>query len=394
MRSYLSERIRSIPPSGLLKFFDILATMEDVLSLGIGEPDLPTPQAICEAGIASIRRGETGYTSNAGKLELRRRIAAYLGGRYGVEYDPETEVLVTVGVSEALHAALLALVDAGDAVLIPEPCFVAYDPCVRFAHGRPVPVPTRAEEAFQVQVDKLAEAMDGRVKALLLSYPNNPTGAVMERAQLEEVARFAAKHDLIVISDEIYERFVYGLEHTCFASLPEMRERTVLLGGFSKSHAMTGWRIGYACGPREIIQAMHKVHQYIIMSAPTMAQNGILGALAGDEDHAQGIVQEFARRREVTVAALRRIGLACVEPRGAIYAFPSIAETGLSSLEFSERLLREEKVAVVPGSAFGASGEGFVRIAYTVPIPLLEEALGRLERFVGRLRQGRPNGIS
>ena len=385
MSSYLSERIRSIPPSGLLKFFDILATMDDVLSLGIGEPDLPTPQPICAAGIDSINRGETGYTSNAGKLELRQEIAIYLARRYGVEYDPEGEILVTVGVSEALHAAILSLVDPGDAVLIPEPCFVAYDPCVRFANGRPVPVATQAKDAFQVTGDELAKAMMPRVKAVLLSYPNNPTGAVMERGRLVEVARFAAEHDLIVISDEIYDRFVYGLEHTCFASLPGMKQRTVLLGGFSKSHAMTGWRIGYACGPREIIQAMHKVHQYIIMSAPTTAQNGILGAFACGEDCAQGIVQEFARRREVTIAALRCIGLACVEPRGAIYAFPSIADTGLSSVEFSERLLREEKVAVVPGNAFGASGEGYVRIAYTVPLPRLEEALERLGRFVSRL---------
>jgi len=385
MSAYVSERIRSIPPSGLLKFFDILATMEDVLSLGIGEPDLPTPQPICRAGIESISQGETGYTSNAGKLKLRQAIAAYLDKRYGVQYDPEGEVLVTVGVSEALHAALLSLVDAGDAVLLPEPCFVAYDPCVRFANGLPVAVATRAEDDFQVTGEELATAMNPHVKALLLSYPNNPTGAVMERARLLEVARFAEEHDLIVISDEIYDRFVYGLEHTCFASLPGMKQRTVLLGGFSKSHAMTGWRIGYACGPREIIQAMHKVHQYIIMSAPTMAQNGILGAFACNEDCVQGIVHEFAARREVTIAALRRMGLPCVEPRGAIYAFPSIAVTGLSSTEFSERLLREQKVAVVPGNAFGASGEGYVRIAYTVPLPQLEEALGRLERFVSRL---------
>jgi len=385
VRAYVSERIRSIPPSGLLKFFDILATMEDVLSLGIGEPDLPTPQPICRAGIESISRGETGYTSNAGKLELRQAIAAYLDERYGVQYDPEGEVLVTVGVSEALHAALLSLVDVGDAVLLPEPCFVAYDPCVRFANGLPVAVATRAEDGFQVTGEELAIAMRPRVKALLLSYPNNPTGAVMERARLLEVARFAEEHDLIVISDEIYDRFVYGLEHTCFASLPDMKQRTVLLGGFSKSHAMTGWRIGYACGPREIIQAMHKVHQYIIMSAPTMAQNGILGAFSCGEDCVQEIVREFATRREVTLAALWRMGLPCVEPRGAIYAFPSIAATGLNSTEFSERLLCEEKVAVVPGNAFGASGEGYVRIAYTVPLPQLEEALGRLERFVGRL---------
>jgi aminotransferase len=385
MSSHVSQRIRSIPPSGLLKFFGILATMDDVLSLGIGEPDFPTPPPICEAGIASIHRGETGYTSNAGVLELRQEIARHLARRYGVQYAPDDEILVTVGVSEALHAAILSLVDPGDAVLLPEPCFVAYDPCVRFANGLPVPVVTRAEDGFQVTGEELGRALAPRTKALLLSYPNNPTGAVMERERLLEVARFAEAHDLIVISDEIYDRFVYGMEHTCFASLPGMKQRTVLLGGFSKSHAMTGWRIGYACGPREIIQAMHKVHQYIIMSAPTMAQMGILGALGCDDDCAQGIVREFAMRREIVVEGLRRIGLPCVEPRGAIYAFPSIAHTGLSSSEFSERLLCEEKVAVVPGNAFGASGEGYVRVAYTVPAPRLEEAFERLKRFVERL---------
>jgi aminotransferase len=385
MSSHVSQRIRSIPPSGLLKFFGILATMDDVLSLGIGEPDFPTPPPICEAGIASIHRGETGYTSNAGVLELRQEIARHLARRYGVQYAPDDEILVTVGVSEALHAAILSLVDPGDAVLLPEPCFVAYDPCVRFANGLPVPVVTRAEDGFQVTGEELGRALAPRTKALLLSYPNNPTGAVMERERLLEVARFAEAHDLIVISDEIYDRFVYGMEHTCFASLPGLKQRTVLLGGFSKSHAMTGWRIGYACGPREIIQAMHKVHQYIIMSAPTMAQMGILGALGCDDDCAQGIVREFAMRREIVVEGLRRIGLPCVEPRGAIYAFPSIAHTGLSSSEFSERLLCEEKVAVVPGNAFGASGEGYVRVAYTVPAPRLEEAFERLKRFVERL---------
>ena len=382
MRSYVSRRIRAIPPSGLLRFFDILATMDDVLSLGIGEPDLPTPQTICEAGIASIRDGKTGYTSNAGMIELRERISSDLATRCGVEYDPLDEILVTVGVSEALHAAILSLVDPGDGVLLPEPCFVAYDPCVRFANGVPLPVATTAENSFQVTVQQLTEALVPSAKVLLLSYPNNPTGAIMEREPLLEVARFAEEHDLMVISDEIYDRFVYGVEHTSFASLPGMRERTVLLGGFSKSHAMTGWRIGYACGPRDIIQAMHKVHQYVIMSAPTVAQMGALGFFAGGVDSSRDIVREFAMRREIVVHGLRDIGLPCVEPRGAIYAFPSIVQTGLSSTEFSEGLLMQEKVAVVPGNAFGASGEGHVRIAYTVPASSLEEALDRIDRFL------------
>jgi aminotransferase len=368
-----------------LRFFDILATMDDVLSLGIGEPDLPTPAPICEAGIQSIRRGETGYTSNAGILELRQGIAAYLAGRYGVEYDPEREILVTVGVSEALHVAMLTLLDAGDEVLMPEPCFVAYDPCIRFAGGVPRPVATTAAEDFGVTVGRLEAQISPRTRALLLSYPNNPTGAVMDRPALEAVARFAEAHDLVVLSDEIYDRFVYGVEHTSFATLPGMQERTVLLGGFSKSYAMTGWRIGYACGPADIIGAMHRAHQYIIMSAPTVAQAGVLGALACGDDCSADIIGEFALRRDLVVRALADIGLPCVEPRGAIYAFPSVAHTGLSAAEFSERLLLEEKVAVVPGDAFGPSGAGHVRMAYTVPMPQLEDAMDRIDRFIRRL---------
>jgi aminotransferase len=369
----------------LLHFFDILSTMDDVLSLGIGEPDMPTPQAICEAGTESIRRGETGYTSNAGILELREEIARYVARRYGVHYDPACEILVTVGVSEALHGAMLALVDPGDAVLVPEPCFVSYDPCVRFANGVPIAVATCPEEGWRLNVDRLAEALTPRTRVLLLSYPNNPTGAVMARDELLQVARFAQEHDLTVISDEIYDRFVYGAEHVCFAGLPAMQARTVLLGGFSKSFAMTGWRIGFACAPREIIAAMNIVHQYIIMSAPTVAQVGARNALACDQDLAAQIVAEFAARREVLLSGLADIGLPLAEPRGAIYAFPSVRHTGLSALQFSERLLLEERVAVVPGDAFGPSGAGHVRIAYTVPMDQLEEALERLGRFVGRL---------
>jgi aminotransferase len=382
MSERVSQRLRSIPSSGLLKFFDILATMDDVLSLGIGEPDLRTPEPIAEAGIEAIRQGQTGYTSNAGMRELREAIAADLEARYGVRYDPGTEILVTVGVSEALHAALLSLVDAGDGVLVPEPCFVAYDPCVRFAGGLVQSVPTSANEDFEVTFQALEDAVDARTKALLLSYPNNPTGAVMSRGRLLDVARFAKGHDLVVLSDEIYDRFVYGVDHVCFAALPEMQERTILLGGFSKAYAMTGWRIGYACGPRDIIQAMHKVHQYVIMSAPTLAQAGALGALRCSVDCSEKIIQEFSRRRDMVVHALDDIGLPCVEPQGAMYAFPSIASTGLSSAHFSEQLLLKEKVAVVPGDAFGASGEGHVRIAHTVPADVLEEALERIYRFV------------
>ena len=385
MTPRISQRLLSLPPSGLKRFFDILATMDEVLSLGLGEPDLPTPEPIRQAAVSSIGRGQTGYTANAGLLPLRQRIASCLSDRYGVFYDPEGEILITVGVSEGLHAALLSLIDPGDAVLVPEPCFVSYGPCVHLSHGRPVPVATTIDNGFRVTRDQLAAAMTPRASALLLNYPNNPTGAVMERECLEEVAQFAREEDLVVVSDEIYDRFVYEGKHTCFASLPGMRECTVLLGGFSKSHAMTGWRIGYACAPHDIIDAVHRVHQYIIMSAPTIAQMGILGALDGVEDCADGIVQEFSRRRDIMLRGLGEIGLPCCESRGAIYLFPSVTHTGLSSTEFAEKLLLEEKVAVVPGIAFGAAGEGHVRVAYTVPVPQLEEALERMDRFVRRL---------
>jgi len=382
----ISQRVQAIAPSGLLRFFDILATMDDVLSLGIGEPDVPSPACVRRAGTTCIDGGRTGYTSNAGILELRQAIAAHLERCYGISYDPQKEILITVGVSEGLHAAMLALLNPGDEVLVPEPCFVAYDPCVRLADAVPVPVATHMENGFQVTVEQLAAARTPRTRALLLSYPNNPTGAVMDRASLLDVARFAEQHDLFVLSDEIYDRFIYGdAEHTCFPALPGMRERSLLLGGFSKAYAMTGWRVGYACGPAEVIEAMHKVHQYIIMSAPTIGQVGALSALCDEDDCAGEIIQEFACRREVLLAGLRDIGLPCSEPRGAIYAFPSVRETGLTSAEFSERLLLQEKVAVVPGNAFGPSGEGHVRIAYTVPVSQLEEALERIERFVKRI---------
>jgi aminotransferase len=386
MTTRISARIRSIPDSGLLHFFDILATMDDVLSLGIGEPDMPTPQPIREAAIASIRQGQTGYTSNAGIRELRHQVAAYLRRRYGVEYDPDGEILVTVGVSEALLAAMLALLDPGDAVLVPEPCFVAYDPSIRLAGGDPIGIPTLAAEGFQVDVARLVAASTPRTRALLIGYPSNPTGAVLDRERAMEVARFVTERDLILISDEIYDRFVYGVEHTCLAALPGMQSRTLLLGGFSKSYAMTGWRVGYACGPREIITAMHKVHQYAIMSAPTPGQVAALEALTCAVDPAETITREFAARHDVLLHGLRTIGLPCVEPRGAIYAFPSVAHLGCSAQAFSERLLLEEKVAVVPGNAFGPSGEGHVRIAYTVSTDMLEDALERIDRFVQRFR--------
>jgi len=382
MRGFLSRRVHSVPPSGLRRFFDIIASTEDVISLGLGEPDFVTPQHIREAGLRSLEEGRTSYTSNLGMLELRQELAKHLEALYGVSYDPEREILVTIGVSEALHIALLAIIDPGDEVIVPEPCFVSYKPGIILAGGVPVVVPTRVEDSFQVTAEGIEAAITPKTKAILLSYPNNPTGAVMSWRRLEAIARLAEKYDLLVLSDEIYDRFVYGVEHTCFASLPGMRERTILLQGFSKAYAMTGWRVGYAAGKAEIIDAMLKVHQYAIMCAPTMGQIAAIEALREGEEAVQAMIAEYDRRRRVIVAGLNEIGLPCFEPKGAFYAFPSIAGTGLTSEEFSEKLLLEERVAVVPGNAFGACGEGYVRCAYAASLPDIEEALERMGRFV------------
>nr|AIA13578.1 Aminotransferase class I and II [uncultured bacterium] len=386
--SYIADRIQAIPPSGIRRFFDIAATMADVISLGIGEPDFVTPAPIVEAGIASLRRGDTHYTSNSGILELRQLLSAHLERLYGVSYNPETELLITVGVSEALLLALTAILNPGDEVIVPEPCFVAYQPTVVLGGGRAVPVPTYVEQDFQVTVDDLERARTPRTKAVLLGYPNNPTGAVLERARLEEIARWAIGHDLLVISDEIYDRLVYGITHTCFSSLPGAWERTLLLGGFSKSHAMTGWRIGYVAAPPDLLAAMRKIHQYIIMSAPTTAQEAAIEAIRGGESYVESMREEYDTRRRTIVSGFRSLGLDCFEPRGAFYAFPSIRSTGLSDSEFSERLLTEEHVAMVPGSAFGESGQGFVRASYATALPQIEQALERIGRFVARCRRG------
>ncbi|RLC82838.1 MAG: pyridoxal phosphate-dependent aminotransferase [Chloroflexi bacterium] len=382
MRDFVAKRIKELPPSGIRRFFDIAATMKDVISLGIGEPDFVTPEPIIEAGIASLRRGETHYTSNSGILELREALAEHLERLYGVRYDPEKEILITVGVSEALHLALLTVVEPGDEVIVVEPCFVSYKPGVVFAGGIPVVVSATLENNFEVTAAQIEERITPRTKALLIGYPNNPTGAVMSRDKLLEIAKVAEKHDLLVISDEIYDRLVYGVKHTCFASLPGMWERTVLLGGFSKAYAMTGWRIGYACAPADILSQIRKVHQYAIMCAPTTSQVAALEALRNGEEYVQQMVAEYDRRRRLIVEGLNSIGLKCFEPKGAFYAFPSIEATGLSSEEFSEKLLYEEKVAVVPGNAFGECGEGFVRCSYATAYEKIEQALERMERFV------------
>lgn len=380
----LSRRVRAVPPSGIRRFFDIAATMPDVISLGVGEPDFITPVDIRAAGQRSADL-TTAYTSNSGLKELRVALAAHLNRLYGADYDSETELLMTVGVSEAMLGTALATLDPGDEVLVPEPCFVAYPACIMFADARPVYVPTGVEDDFQVSIAALEAAVTPRTRALLIGYPSNPTGAVLGAERMREIAAFAERHDLLVISDEIYDRLVYGVEHTCFAALPGMKQRTVLLGGFSKAYAMTGWRLGWMAAPEEITGAVRKVHQYAIMSAPTMSQYAGLEALRFGEASVQAMVAEYDRRRQVIVAGLNSIGLKTFEPQGAFYAFPSIAQLGLSSEEFCERLLVEEQVAVIPGDAFGPSGAGYVRACYATSMDKIEEALERIERFVRRV---------
>jgi aminotransferase len=382
----LSRRVRDIPASGIRRFFDIIASMEDVISLGIGEPDFVTPRRFTEAAICSLNDGHTHYTSNYGLPELRQALSAHLERLYGVHYDPTNEIIITAGVSEALLLATHAILDPGDEVLCPDPCFVAYMPCVVLAGGVFVPVPTEQENDFLIRAPDLEARLTPQTKAILLGYPSNPTGAAMPRDDLLPIADLAARRNLLVIADEIYDRLTYGFQHTCFASLPGMRERTILLGGFSKAYAMTGWRVGWACAPADILEAMMKVHQYVLMSAPTPSQYAALEALRHGEDDVQAMVAEYDRRRRLIVDGFNRLGLTCFEPRGAFYAFPSIRSTGLSDDDFAERLLREEKVVVVPGSAFGQCGAGHVRACYAASIEQIEEALERIARFVARVR--------
>ena len=361
-RQRLAERVRLVPPSGIRKFFDVVATMPDVISLGVGEPDFTTPPQIIEEGVRSLRSGRTHYTSNYGTIELRRALARNLERLYGVGYDPATEIVVTVGASEALAVAMAAIIDPGDEVIVHEPSYVAYVPAIVFAGGTPVFVRTRPDDGWQLDAAAVEAAITPRTKALFLGYPCNPTGAVLDPATIRAVADIARRHDLLVVSDEIYDRLVYGEHrHEAFSALPGMKERTILLGGFSKAYAMTGWRVGYACAPRDLLEGILKIHQYQIMSAPTTAQDAALVALTAAEPDVVRMVSEYDRRRRMFVDGLNRIGLPTVEPQGAFYAFPRIAGTGLSSDEFCERLLTEHKVAVVPGDAFGASGAGYVR---------------------------------
>ena len=386
-RQRLSERVRAVPPSGIRKFFDVIATMPDVISLGVGEPDFTTPPQIIEEGVRSLRSGRTHYTSNYGTIELRRALASNLERLYGVSYNPDNEIVVTVGASEAVAAAMAAIVDPGDEVVLHEPSYVAYLPSIVFNGGVPVLVSTSAENGFELDPAELEAAITPRTKVLFLGYPCNPTGAVLEESKLRAIADIAQRHDLLVVSDEIYDRLVYGgHRHMPISSLPGMRDRTILIGGFSKAYAMTGWRVGYACASRDILEGIVKVHQYQIMSAPTTAQDAAVVALKVAEQDVVRMVAEYDRRRKMFVAGLNEMGLATAEPKGAFYAFPSIRSTGLSSEVFSERLLFEEHVAVVPGGAFGPSGEGHVRATLATSYEDLEEALVRIRRFVGAAR--------
>jgi aminotransferase len=383
-KNYLSQRVINLKPSGIRKFFDIVATMEDVISLGIGEPDFVTPNPILQAGIRSLQKGETHYTSNAGRMDLRLALSNYLHARYGVHYDPSSEIMITVGVSEALYLAMTALLNQGDEIIIPTPCFVSYQAEAQLAGGIPVEIPTYMQDNFQVRPEMVEAAINPRTKAILIAYPNNPTGAVASKEVLEKLGHIAQKHDLIVVSDELYDQLIYGVSHVCFASLPGMRKRTILLGGFSKNYAMTGWRIGYAAAPAEILKGLLRVHQYTIMSSPTVAQAAALEALENGNQHVETMRAEYDRRRKLIVPGLNQLGLPTFEPHGAFYAFPSIANSGMDDETFAGKLLEEERVAVVPGSAFGASGEGYVRCSYATSYEKIEEALERMERFMRR----------
>ena len=385
---FLSRTVREMAPSGIRRFFDMLNEMKDVISLTIGEPDFTTPEPIIQAAVASLESGETHYSANAGILELRQLIADDLEARLALRYDPVHEVLVTVGASEGMDASLRAVLSAGDEVIYHEPCFVAYAPCIQLAGGTPVAVPTTEATDFQLTAEMVEAAITPRTKALFIGYPNNPTGAVLDRPDLEAIAEVVARHDLLVLTDEIYERLVYGThEHIAFPALPGMRERTVYIGGFSKSFAMTGWRIGYVAAPAGLMAGIAKIHQYGIMCAPTAAQHAAIEALRGGEPYVTSMLEEYDRRRILMTDRLNGMGLHCFEPRGAFYCFPNVRDaTGLDDEQFAQELLREERVAVVPGSAFGPSGAGYVRACYATAYEQIVEAMDRMERFVSRRR--------
>jgi aminotransferase len=382
----LSKTASDIPPSGIRKFFDIAAEMKDAISLGVGEPDFVTPWAIREAGIYSLEKGITHYTANTGLAALRQEISAYSKRKYNISYDPDSEIIVTIGGSEAIDIMLRAVLEPGDEVLIPEPSFVCYKPCTLLAGGVPVPIVTEEKDKFRLTPEKLREKITPRTKVLVLPFPNNPTGAIMEREDLEKIAEVLKGTNILVLSDEIYSELTYGKKHVSFASIDSMRERTVTVNGFSKAFAMTGWRLGYALAPAPIAAVMKKIHQYAIMCAPTTSQYAAIEALKHCDEDVEHMCSEYNYRRRVMVEGFRSMGLSCFEPEGAFYVFPNISSTGFSSEEFAQKLLVEEKVAVVPGTAFGDSGEGFVRCSYAYSIKNIEEALKRIGKFVRKYR--------
>jgi len=379
-----SQRVSQLSPSGIRRFFDLLASVEGVISLGVGEPDFATPWHIREAAIHSLEEGYTMYTSNLGMPELRQELSLYLKDNYDLDYDPNSELLITVGVSEGLDLAMRAILNPGDEVIMPDPCYVSYSPCVTLAEGTSIMVPTNQKSNFEVSPVDIEARVTSKTRAILIGYPANPTGAVMPREKLLQIAEVARRHKLLVIFDEIYSKLVYGVEHTCFATLPEMKKSTILLGGFSKAYAMTGWRIGYAAANREIIASMTKIHQYTMLCASIMGQVAAIEALKSGEASSAEMVEEYNRRRLVIVKGLNDIGLPCFEPKGAFYAFPSIKTTGMTSEQFAEKLLVEEKVAVVPGTAFGQCGEGYVRCCYATSLADIEQALSKMKRFVAK----------
>jgi len=382
----VSQKVKNVSPSGIRKFFDLLSSMEGVISLGVGEPDFVTPWHIREAAIYALEKGYTMYTSNRGLPQLRQELAKYLDSRYRLNYDPDDELLITVGVSEGLDLVLRAILNSDDEVIIPDPCYVAYAACIILAGGVPVSVPTGEENSFKLTAGDIEKRITQRTKAILIGYPSNPTGAVMTKDELIQIADMARRHNLMVISDEVYGRLVYGIEPTCFATLPEMKEHAIILSGFSKAYAMTGWRIGYAAASSEIIEAMTKIHQYTMLCAPIMGQMAAIEALKEGDDEIESMISDYDQRRRFILKGLRDIDLSCFEPRGAFYTFPSVKVTGMTSEEFAEKLLVEEKVAVVPGSAFGKCGEGYIRCCYATSMPEIEEALERMGRFVEKYR--------
>jgi len=382
MRNYLSPVVANLPPSGIRKFFDLVSTMKNVISLGVGEPDFVTPWTVRESGIFSLEQGQTMYTSNAGLLELRQELARHLEAKYGLRYNPHNEILITVGASEAVDLVMRALVSQGDTVLVPDPAYVSYGPCALLAGGNVTYVPTRASEDFRLRLADLEAVYTPDAKVLVLAYPNNPTGAIMTRDDLLPIAKFVEEHDLLVMSDEIYSDLTYSGSHTSFASLPGMRDRTLLVSGFSKSYAMTGWRVGYVAGHPDLILGLTRIHQYTILCASITAQMAAIEALRSAEEAKQEMVAAYDRRRRLMVHGFRQMGLECFEPLGAFYVFPDVSRTGLTSEEFAEQLLQEEKVAVVPGTAFGPSGEGHIRCSYAYSTEQLQEALVRIGRFV------------